>query len=342
MPQRRPGDPPPLQPVRLAAMILAPRHFVRIGLKMLAADPVVHPVFRPAKAAEPALGLVHVGTVSRDVFGRMIDPPHVIGGVQHIPAARFVGMDDGAGGDVFADQRDSGALARHDERQGAAHNLAGDHHDLALAGAFLGKPAIDPLGFLVLRLLVAAGVHAIDVNLARQLAATLNLGTQRFAELVGEDEGRLVLAIEVAAQLERGMPFGSVGEDRDGEKVIPNSPLAVGEDRPRRHGKLIPAPGAFPELASREGVNLEATTLRAVWLAVVIGPTDRGEPGMRFLVRHARNGAQRERPCGCGKKEVLRHTTHRIRYLTASNLVPCEGIVNAKSIVYDAFRYWIG
>ena len=47
-------------------------------------------------------------------------------------------------------------------------------HNLPLAGAFLGGPAIDALGFLILRLLVAAGIHAIDLNLARQLAATVN------------------------------------------------------------------------------------------------------------------------------------------------------------------------
>jgi hypothetical protein len=68
------------------------------------------------------------------------------------------------------------------------------------------------------------------------------------------------------------MALGSVGEDSDSEEVIPNRPLAVGEDGPRRYRELIPAAGAFPQLAGREGVNLETPALRAVGLAVVIGP----------------------------------------------------------------------
>jgi hypothetical protein len=31
-------------------------------------------------------------------------------------------------------------------------------------------------------------------------------------------------------------------------------------------------------------------------LPVIIGPSDRNELGVRFLIRHARNGAQTERP----------------------------------------------
>lgn len=60
--------------------------------------------------AEKALGLVHVGAVRCDKLVRMIDAPHIIRGMQDIPAASFVGMDDRAGCDMLADQRDSGSL----------------------------------------------------------------------------------------------------------------------------------------------------------------------------------------------------------------------------------------
>ena len=53
---------------------------------------------------------------------------------------------------MLADQRHCGALARHDERQGAAQDLAGDDYDLALAGLFLGEPAILAILLPVLRL----------------------------------------------------------------------------------------------------------------------------------------------------------------------------------------------
>jgi hypothetical protein len=42
-------------------------------------------------------------------------------------------------------QRNGGAFARHDKRQGAAPHFSDDNHDLALAGLLLGEPAIDTL-----------------------------------------------------------------------------------------------------------------------------------------------------------------------------------------------------
>ena len=100
---------------------------------------------------------------------------------------------------------------------------------------------------------------------------------------------------------------------------------------------MITAAAALPEFAGREGIDLQASALRTIRLAVIIRPADCNKLGMRFLIRHTRNGAQGERPCGCGKEEVLRHAKHQIRYLTASKIVPSASIVNAKSIVYDAF-----
>jgi hypothetical protein len=68
-------------------------------------------------------------------------------------------------------------------------------------------------------------------------------------------------------------------------------------------------------------------------LPIIIGPSDRNELGMRFLIRQARNGAQRERPCGCGEEEVLRH--RQIRCVTSPNLVMALRLVNANIIGYD-------
>ena len=56
---------------------------------------------------------------------------------------------------------------------------------------------------------------------------------------------------------------------------------------------------ATRELAGRLSVNLVQPHL-----AAVIGPTDRHELGMRFLIRHTRDGAQQQRAWGRGKKEV--------------------------------------
>ena len=46
------------------------------------------------------------------------------------------------------------------------------------------------------------------------------LGGERFADFVREDEGGLVLNVQIAAQLKRAMAFGAVHEDRDGQKDV--------------------------------------------------------------------------------------------------------------------------
>jgi hypothetical protein len=67
---------------------------------------------------------------------------------------------------VFADQRDRLALARHNERQGTAPNLAGDNHDLALARLFLSEPPVFAIGLSVLRFDVPAEIGTVDLDLA--------------------------------------------------------------------------------------------------------------------------------------------------------------------------------
>ena len=124
---------------------------------------------------------------------------------------------------------------------------------------------------------------------------------------MGEDEGGPVLTIEIPAQLQSAVALGTVHKDRDGEEAIPNRPLAIGEDRPGRHRELIFASRAFPERARREGIDLDASAARAIRLAVVVGPADRDEPRVSFLIRHARHGAEAQRPCGGSEEEVLRH-----------------------------------
>lgn len=64
---------------------------------------------------------------------------------------------------------------------------------------------------------------------------------------------------------------------------------------------------ALPQRAALIGQNLSAAALGAIGLPVVVRPANGLEGFPRFLIRHTRNGAQRERPGGCGKEEVLRH-----------------------------------
>jgi hypothetical protein len=81
--------------------------------------------------------------------------------------------------------------------------------------------------------------------------------------------------------LDRDLPkiepavFRIFDASEDAALALPS--LAISEGRPRYHGKLIAAGGAFPELTRRVSVGLEASALRAVRLAVIIGPSDRLE-----------------------------------------------------------------
>jgi len=126
---------------------------------------------------------------------------------------------------------------------------------------------------------------------------------------VGQDESRLVLASEIATQLKRAVALGAIGENRDGEQVVADRPLAVREDRPSRDRELMAAAFAFPHGAGRQFANVEATAARAIGRAAVVGPADALKRGRRLIVRHTRHGAQRERPGGCGEKEVLGHVS---------------------------------
>jgi hypothetical protein len=74
----------------------------------------------------------------------------------------------GAGSDVLADQRDRLALARHNERQGTAPNLASDDYDRALAGLFLSESTTFAIGLSVLRFDVPAEIGTVDLYRAAQ------------------------------------------------------------------------------------------------------------------------------------------------------------------------------
>jgi hypothetical protein len=139
-----------------------------------------------AQPREVRFGLIDAGSVVSRVFLAVIDPARVIGRVQPFPRARLVGMNDCAAGDVLAYQRDCVALTGHDKRQCAAHNFASDNYDLALAGLFLGEPAVNAIGFPILRLDVPAEIGAVDLYGAGQigLVRIVNLRAHRLAQLV--------------------------------------------------------------------------------------------------------------------------------------------------------------
>ena len=62
----------------------------------------------------------------------------------------------------------------------------------------------------------------------------LDLRSHRFADLVGEHEGGLVLDIKITRQRERRLTFYLVAEDHDRRQVVADLQLVEGEQGARR------------------------------------------------------------------------------------------------------------
>ena len=131
------------------------------------------------------------------------------------------------------------------------------------------------------------------------------LGANGLTELVREHEGRLVLHVEVARELQGRMALGAVHEDGDGEKVGADRQLAAGEDGPAGDAELVLAGLTLPKLAGGDEAMGEAAAARAHRLAARVAPADHAEGVVGFLGAHTRDLRQRERAGGGGEEEVL-------------------------------------
>ena len=103
------------------------------------------------------------------------------------------------------------------------------------------------------------------------------------------------------------MALRAVHEDGNGEQYRANWHLSAGEDRAGRDAKLMLAAFAFKQRAGFERMYAEATATRTRRVAIRGVPTDLLERLAGFVVAHARDRRQTERPGRCAEKEVLRH-----------------------------------
>lgn len=226
--------------------------------------------------------------------------------MQLVPMGGFIGMDHRAGRHALGDGFNGLAFRLEHERERPTATLAHDDHDAALAGLVLGKATVNAVLDIVRGADMTTEIGAINLDRAGD-GHVLHFGRHGFTELVSQDEGSLVLHIQIAGELQGTMALGAVDEDRDGEEVVADRELAAGEDGPGCDRELMRARLALVELAGLVGEGFSAGAARAYRLAVRVRPADQTEGVMGFLVRHAGNLRQRER-AGCGgKKEVLRH-----------------------------------
>ena len=122
----------------------------------------------------------------------------------------------------------------------------------------------------------------------------------RLPQLMRQYEGRLVLHIKVPAQRQRGLALDLIAEDRGRGEIVAERHLVKREQRAAGDAEILPAGFAPEPKRTRWAAALvdgRAFTVRADRLA--IGPAEIAKHRLGFLVRHAKDGAQGERPGLC-------------------------------------------
>ena len=151
--------------------------------------------------------------------------------VERVPMRGFVGVNRGAQLDNGGDIGDAGRFGVENFGHGPAALLASDYSNLALAVLVFGQAPIAAVFLVVRRLHITAEIGAVDRDRTGYRLALF--ARERFADFVAENERGLILYVEVAAQLQRGMTFDAVHENRDGQQ-IGRGPGACGE------AKIVP------------------------------------------------------------------------------------------------------
>jgi hypothetical protein len=174
-----------------------------------------------------------------------------------------------------------------------------------------------------LRLDVAAEIRAVDFNIAAQLTVA-HFSAHRFAQLVCENEGRLILHVQVTAQLQCANALGAVDEDRNGGEQVADGELAISNNRPRRETELTAARFAILDLPAGVLVSLNAAAFGAIGLAIRNAPADSPERPVSLVIPQAHNLRRRQRP-GLGRQEEV--------------LCDLVSIFNSNVIKYDPNKY---
>ena len=153
---------------------------------------------------------------------------------------------------------------------------------------------------------MAAEAGAVDLDLIGKLHA-LNLAGQGLADLVRQDEGRLVLAIDVPTELEGGHALDGVHADADGGAEVHEGHLAGGEDGPRRDGELVSAGGALELAAALHVIGAERAAAGADGSAVRLRPAHPAERGIGGVLAGLVDRGQGESAGLSREEEVLGH-----------------------------------
>lgn len=320
------------------ALVFPPRHFGGIAVQVLAADPVILAPLRTAQTGEVALRLIGAGVI-RAVGFLVVDALHVNAGMQGVPTGGFVGMDGGGAINARLDEGDAFLFGTEDLSDSPAVTLTGHDNHLTLARLVLGKATVLPVFLAVLGTDMTTDIAAVNFHVgavATQHDAT-HFRRHGFPELVGQHVSRLVLHVEIAAELESGDALDRVDEDDDGDQVIPDRQLARSKQGAGSFRELAAPRLALEDVPGGVLVALRAIALGADGGALGVGPADLTEQRAGFPVRHARNLFQADGASGGGHEEVLRHGGVFVCFPTYT-LALSTLLVNRKAITYVSFH----
>ena len=128
---------------------------------------------------------------------------------------------------------------------------------------------------------------------------------------MGENESRLVLHVQIAAQLQGAMTLRAVHEDRDGKKIVADRQLAAGEDRPGRDAELVPAGFALEQRARLVGIAAaqpqrgQTGSPSVADQRISLKASRASSSDMRATFARERRAAEERRKC-CDMSEVQR------------------------------------
>src|SRR6185312_3961089 len=208
----------------------------------------------------------------------VIDPQHFVLGVEIVPRAGFVGMNDGAIRDALADEIERCRFAGEHAGESATAALAHDHHDLTLRRLVRIPATVLPIRAPVLRFDVPAKIRAVDFRDRASAAerTVRHVRRHRLAHLVRQNERGFVLDAKIAAKGQHALALYLVAEDRDGGEIHLEWQLVRREQRPGRNrvvGAAILAPPARRTMRAAAIVGRQAPALGADRRAVRLGPT---------------------------------------------------------------------
>lgn len=167
-----------------------------ILVQIAGGDVVMLSADHAAKPREVAFDIVGVGAIEEAVALRVVDTRGSEGSFQRVPMGGFVGKNHGARESNAAGNVDAFMFSMSYQSEGSAGALPKGDNDAALTSLVASKTTVNSVVLAVLGADVAAEIGAVDLYFAREGMARGFAG-DGFAELVGEDEGGLVLASEI-------------------------------------------------------------------------------------------------------------------------------------------------